>query len=209
MIKINLLGVARPAAAPPGPPPTVARHMLLLVIFLIVSFVPVLAMRWIWGRDVDRLEQDLQREKRRQAELAAVKEQNLRYQQDLNRLQELINTIQTLQNSRVGPVDFMASLGNTVNRTNDLYLLTVASQADRIVIRGQANTVESIATFISALRNSGSFNDVQLRDSYEDDQISRVTFKFDLDCVYKLPGSATPPAQPGPTPATAPRRAGR
>lgn len=162
----------------------------------------------LWSGDVNRLETALKEEKRKQAELAQIKEQNQRYQAQKNRLESLYNTIQALEKSRVGPVEFLTALGNTVNRTNELYLLSVASQGDRTVIRGQANSVEAIATFIGALKSSGFFEDVQLRESYEDDQDHRMTFKFNLDCSYKPSSAAAPVPPPAPAPATPTRRAG-
>jgi Tfp pilus assembly protein PilN len=95
-----------------------------------------------------------------------------------------------------------------VNRTNDLYLLSVNPEGGRVLIRGQSNSVESIANFIAALKGSGVFEDVQLRQYFQDDQYNRVGYKFIIDCNYKSPAAAAPTAQPA-TPSAAPtRRAG-
>ena len=58
-----------------------------------------------------------------------VKAQNDKYQERLRDLETRINTIQALQNSRVGPVELMSALGNIVSKTNDIYLYTLTPSA--------------------------------------------------------------------------------
>jgi len=196
MIKINLLGVARPAARPAAPPPTAARQALIFVASLIVAFAVVGFIYRYWTSEIDKLNKRYAEEQREAERLKQIRVENQRYLQQRQQLESRINTIQTLQNSRVGPVDFMTALGNVVNRSNDLYLLTVTPEGARVGIRGQSNSVESIGNFIANLKNSSSFEDVQLRQYFQDDQQNRMSFKFHLDCVYKLPSAAPPAAQP-------------
>jgi Tfp pilus assembly protein PilN len=196
MIKINLLGVARPAARPAAPPPTAARQALIFVASLIVAFAVVGIFYKLWTAEIDKLNQRYAEEQREADRLKNIRLENQRYLQQRQQLESRINTIQMLQNSRVGPVDFMTALGNVVNRSSDLYLLTVAPEGARVGIHGQSNSVESIANFIANLKGSGSFDDVQLRQYFQDDQHNRISFKFHLDCVYKLPTAASPAAQP-------------
>jgi Tfp pilus assembly protein PilN len=220
MIKINLLGVAPPPTkAAPGPPATKVFQAVTFVGALIVSFAIVGVIYKIWSNQVAELEQRLKQEKIRQSELAGVKAQNEKYQQRLKDLETRINTIQALQNSRVGPVEMMSTLGNVVNRTSDVYLYTLAPAADRILLKGQSGTVDSMANFLGYLKNSGYFQNVQLQQFYEDDQHARVNYKFTMDCLFKSPtGAVTAPAPAAPQgaaphgtapPAPAPRPVGR
>ena len=89
----------------------------------------------------------------------------------------------------------MDRLGDIANRSHDLYLLTVSPDGARVAIRGQSDSVASIANFIASLKNSPSFVDVQLRQYYQDDQNNRLSFKFNLDFAYKPPSTVHPPAQ--------------
>jgi len=209
MIKINLLGVPRPAVVvmPEGRPPTVARQVVIFAATLLVALGVVYFVHRYWSSQVSALEKQLAAERLRQKELAEVQAQNQRYQQRLQQLQQRINTIQMLQNSRVGPVEMMTMLSNMVNRTDDLYLLSVTPEGGRLSIQGQSNTVESIATFLSALKNSRVFTDVQLRRYYQDDQFNRPSFKFQLDCMYR-PSTAAPAASGGSASAPPARRPG-
>ena len=198
MIKINLLGVAPPPIkAAPGPPATKAFQALTFVGALIVSFAIVGVVYKIWSNQIAELEKKSKQEKIRQTELAMVKAQNERYQQHLKDLETRINTIQALQNSRVGPVEMMTALGDVINRTGDVYLYTVSPTADRLVLKGQSGTVDSMANLLAYMKSSGYFDDVQLLQFYQDDQHNRLTYKFTLDCLAKSP-TATVAATPQP-----------
>ncbi len=212
MIRINLLGIApTPIAKAAGPPPTTALMAGVFVGAAVVASLVVGLFYMVWSKAVKDQEKLLKKENDRKAELAGVEAQNKRYQLYLAQLETRMNTIEALQNSRVGPVEVMTVLGNTVNRTTDLYLITVTPGGNRLAIRGQSNSVESIAAFIAALKATDNFSDVQLRQYYQDDQEKRLSYKFNLDFAVKAPAAATatPAAQPGaPAGGPPPRRAG-
>lgn len=196
MIRINLLGVARPMAKPAAAPPTAARQALIFVASLLAVFAVVGFIWRYWTTEINRLNQEYAKQQIEAERLKQIRAENQRYVQQRQQLEGRINTIQTLVNSRVGPVDFMTALGNVVNRSSDLYLLTVTPEGARVTIRGQSNSVESIANFVAGLKNSGRFDEIQLRQYFQDDQHDRLSFKFQLDCVYRLPSAAPAAAQP-------------
>ncbi len=209
MIKINLLGVAPPPSRVPsvgGPPAPKATQVVMFVGALIICFGIVGIIYKVWTNQIANLEKTRNQQKIRQSELAVVKAQNEKYQQRLMDLETRINTIQALQNSRVGPVELMSALGNIVNKTNDVFLYTLAPAGDRLQLKGQSGTVDSMANFLGFLKNSGSFDDVQLEQFYQDDQHERLTYKFTLSCLFKSStggaspmagGAAAGPAGPG------------
>jgi len=209
MIKINLLGVAPPTPkALSGQPGTRMFQALTFVAALVVSFAIVGVIYKIWTNQIADLDRKLKQEKLRQTELAVVKAQNEKYQQRLRDLETRINTIQALQNSRVGPVELMGVLGSVVNRTSDVYLVTLTPQGERIQLKGQSGTVDSMASFLSYLKGSGYFQDVQLQQFYQDDQHNRPAYKFTLDFLFRsptgaviAPSSAAPRSAAPPTPA--------
>ena len=210
MIKINLLGLAKPTSARTASAPLTAVHQALIFVgAAVVAFLVLGFFYTYWSNQISELERNLKKEKAEQARLAAIQVENQRYKQRRHDLEERINTIQMLQQSRVGPVELMTVLGNTSNRAADLYLLTAGMDGNRLVLKGQANSVEAIATFMSALRASKGVSDVQLRQYWQDDQHNRTTFKFNIDCLYSVTTAAAPVAAPPATPsAAAPRRAG-
>ncbi len=208
MIKINLLGVAPPpsrVSSVGGPPATKTAQVVIFVGALIVCFGVVGAFYKIWTNQIADLEKARSREKIRQQELAVVKAQNDKYQGRLRDLETRINTIQALQNSRVGPVELMGALGNIVSKTNDIYLYTLTPSASGLELRGQSGSVDSMANFLAFLKSSGTFEQVQLEQFYQDDIKDRQAYKFSLSCEFKSPSGGSSPtageapeAPPGP-----------
>jgi len=192
MIKINLLGVAapKPKAAAVAAPASKVVQVGVFVGALVVCMAIVGVFYMLWSASIDSLNVELRKQRVEQARLASIKQENAKYEQERRLLEQRINTIQLLQASRVGPTEFMNVLANVVNKTtNDLYLFSVTPQGERVVIRGQAASPNSVAALLSSLKASGYFEDVQLRQFYEDDVQDLASYKFNLDCAYK-PSSA-------------------
>ncbi len=207
MIKINLLGVAQaPTSKGPslgGPPAPIVTQIVVFVGAVIICFGVVGVLYKVWSNQADQLATQMTREKTRHAALAAVQAQNLQYQQHLKDLETRINVIQQLQASRVGPVELMSSLGIVVNQTSDVYLYTMSMVGTRYQLKGQSGTVDSMANFLASLKRSGAFDDVKLEQFYEDDQQTRLTYKFTLSCNFVSAAAAaiqpagSAPAGPG------------
>jgi Tfp pilus assembly protein PilN len=178
---------------------------------LVVCFGIVGLFYMIWRSSVNALNVELKKQLAEQARLAIIKQENAKYELERRLLEQRIHTIQVLQASRVGPTEFMNVLGSVVNKTsNDLYLSSVAPQGDRVVIHGQAASAHSVAALLSFLKTSGYFDDVQLRQFYEDDVQELINYKFNMDCAYKSTSAAASPVQAaaGASAATPPRRSG-
>ncbi len=208
MIKINLLGISQPQAPrDAGPSPTPLRQLLYFVIGAVLAGVVVFSFWAYWSRDIKKLNEELAKQQIEAQRLATIRAENQRYIAQVQQLQRRQTTIQQLANSRSGPADLMINVGNIVNRADDLYILTMTPEGARIAIKGQATTVHSIANFIANLKSNSAFQDVQLRQYYQDDQFERLSFKFNIDFAYKPP-AATPPS-PGPQQAARPAAPGR
>jgi Tfp pilus assembly protein PilN len=199
MIKINLLGGFKPEpTARPAEPLSKAMQLATTLGALAVSFAVVGLIYLAWSRSIDRLNMEIRKQKAEQARLAAIKQENAKYDHDRVVLEERIKAIQVLEAGRVGPSQFMNALADAVNRTStDLYLSSVGPQGDRVTLRGQAGSANTVAALISALKTSGYFLDVQLRQLYEDDLQSLVNYKFTMDCAYKSPSTANFPVPAG------------
>jgi Tfp pilus assembly protein PilN len=191
MIRINLLEGATPALRPkPSGPSSFPAKVFGGT--LLAAAVVVGACYWYLDRQLTALGQQLDVEKREAARLAAIQAENTRYEAQLRDIERRIAAIQTLENNRQGPSDLMTILGATVNRTSGLYLVSVSPKEGRLVLNGLTGSTLSIADFMTALRAAGDFQDVQLRQYFEDDRAGQVSFRFNLDCVYKPPTAAAP-----------------
>jgi Tfp pilus assembly protein PilN len=212
MMKINLLGgpkvVAPTATEAAVAPSAIIVSAVILVALGLVSLITLFYMK----SEIARLDTDIQAAQRKKQELAGIRAQAEGYEKTLNELQQRKDTVDALAKSRVGPVELMRALGVNATRANDLYLVSVANQGARLVIKGQAGNADTIANFLAALEDSGSFTDVQLRQSFQNDKPRRTNFDFTLDCVFKSSATAgpeVPAAQHGGAAAPAGRRAGQ
>lgn len=188
MMKINLLEHDSPESGIAGSSES-ARQVLVFVVALAVSMSTVAFIYYYWSHQITEAQAALGREQIRQKELASVRAQNQEYQRQLQTLEERIQIIQKLQTRRQGPVDLMEGLGDSVDRTRNLYLLQVAPEGSMLHIRGEAGGVPAIAQFIKALVDSPRFAGVSLKQYYQDNQNGRLSFRFDLDCSYVPPGA--------------------
>ena len=213
MMRINLLALpgAKEKGREPSGPVSPARHAVVFIVALLACSSVVGFFHWTYKAEIKQLQDKKKKAEDEKKRLAGFAAQLAAYEQRYKQLEQRKNTIDMLQASKVGPVDLMNSLGTTVNKTNDLYLVSVTSQGNNLTMRGQANSVDGIAEFLNQLQRSGSFDQVNLRQAFQDDQQERVTFKFNLDCVYKPPPTAAPATGVGaqqPAAAPAARRAG-
>ncbi len=207
MMKINLLGhEAAVAARPTSAISPANRQAASFLVPLVAGMAIVLFIHYLWSSEVQRAKKQLAAALAEQRALAAVQAQNQMYQRELATLKQRVNTIQELQTARTGPVRLMASLGATVDRTSNLYLVTVNPNGKTLQIQGISDSVQSIAQFISSLNHSGVFTNVLLSRYFEDDRGNRPSYKFDLRCEYQPPPSpataaGNAPATPTPRPA--------
>ncbi len=193
-----------PTAAPPGLPKTRTLQVEVFLIAAVVFFTIVGMFHRAWRAEVAQLEQILKTEKDRAMKLAEVDRQRPGYQRLIADLEMRVDLIQTLQSTRVGPMVLMTALGKVMNQSADVNLYSVTSQGQRLALRGQSRSEDSVANFLVRLERSGNFSDVQLRQFYEDNQQDRRTYKFNLDCVYlpaKPADSTAKPEAPAARPA--------
>ncbi|MGH9404964.1 MAG: PilN domain-containing protein [Terriglobia bacterium] len=176
---------------------------------LVISFAVVGLLYEYWTHQIDTLNRQLVSERQEAARLTAVEAQNRQYESQLSEINRHIDVIQTLEKNRTGPLDLMARLGNAADRVNGVYLTSVTSQNGRLSLQGQSDTVAAVAGFIASLETSGTFGAIELRQVFEDDQGTRVSFKFDLECSYTPPVEMAASALPAPPSGTPGRPPGR
>lgn len=203
MIKVNL--IQAPAAELPLKMDEAAAGSRKNGSYALASFVVCFGIVWLlywgWNREISGLNREIAQARTEAARLAGIQAENTKYETDLAQIEGHVVVIEALESSRTGPQQLMAKLGATVDGINGLYLLSVKSDGNQLVIDGQSDHVNAIADFIGALQNDGSFQKVDLRQIFEDDQNTTVSFKFDLVCLYM------PPVEPAaPTPLGSPTR---
>jgi Tfp pilus assembly protein PilN len=206
MIRINLLGRVRPKAARQ----TVPLESTLQIILLAAALAISAGVLWFYDSQlntkVNELQADIQTQQGEKARLENLKAQVEAFQREKDVLQQRIDVIEQLQRNRTGGQELMDALANTVVRTDTLWLTSVARKGDDLQITGEAASINAVANFITELKRSGYFDQIEIKESHQDPGEKAVqTFIFELTAGFALPQardvaapSTSSPAGPAP-----------
>ncbi len=102
--------------------------------------------------------------------------------------------IEDLRARQSGPVDLLTMVGNTVNQTDGVWLVTMKDDGNSISLDGTALGANAVANLISNLQKQKYFKSVEIKETYQDDQMKEVqAFQFTLVCEKQPP--PVPPQQ--------------
>ncbi|MGB7280876.1 MAG: PilN domain-containing protein, partial [Candidatus Acidiferrum sp.] len=110
-----------------------------------------------------------------------------------------VSTIEQLQRDRTGGQDLLDMVANTVSRTENLWLTTMIRKGNNLSIEGSSASINAVANFITALKRSGYFQKVEIKQTKQDDKSTAVeTFNFQLSAEISPPQAGATPAQAQP-----------
>jgi Tfp pilus assembly protein PilN len=137
-------------------------------------------------------------------ELEQIKLQVEAFEKQKQVLQQRVGTIEQLQRDRTGGQEFLDEIANTVSRAENLWLTTMSKKGSTITMDGAAASINSVANFITALKRSGYFQKIEIKDAKQDDKNAGVqTFNFSITAEI-APSGPTPNGAPQTKPASAP-----
>jgi len=193
MIRINLLGQIRPKATR-RPVDTGAALPVLFIGAGIVLGVLVLGfLFYSWQRQLSAENGRIKALQAQKTDLENIKQQVEAFEKQKSVLDQRVRTIEQLQRDRTGGQDLLDMVANTVSRTENLWLTTMTRKGNQLSIEGSSASVNAVANFITALKRSGYFQKVEIKETKQDDKNTSVeTFNFQLSA------DITPP-QVGPT----------
>jgi Tfp pilus assembly protein PilN len=94
-----------------------------------------------------------------------------------------VDVIEQLHANQSGPVNLLATIGNTVNSTDAVWLNTMTDDGQNVNIKGVALSVHNIADLMRNLQNTGYFRNVEIKESYQDETVKDMqAFIFTLVC---------------------------
>ncbi len=191
MMRINLLAQSVGSESQPEIVQSPAEFQARVFGMAIGAVVITLsAAWWLLGRYQAKLDSQRAAERAEAQRLAGIAAENKRHAAELQEIDRRIAAVQSLENDRRGPVVFLVSLQEAVNRAPALNLLTVGPRDGRLSLNGAASSVTAVADLVSALQSSTGYQDVPLREYHEDDDKGgRVRFKFSLDFRFEPPAS--------------------
>jgi type IV pilus assembly protein PilN len=141
-------------------------------------------------------------------ELEQIKLQVEAFEKQKQVLQQRVSTIEQLQKDRTGGQELLDQIANTVSRAENLWLTSMTKKGTAVTMEGAAASINSVANFITALKRSGYFQKIEIKESKQDDRNTAVqTFLFTINAEIAPSGptaapqtkSASAPAPSAPT----------
>jgi Tfp pilus assembly protein PilN len=188
MIRINLLGRARPKAPRQALPLEATLQVVFFVAALVVAF-GVLYYNWhSTNAQITEVRLHIQKQTGEKARLEQLKAQVNEFERQKTVLQQRINIIEDLQRNRTGGQELLDAVANTVVRTDTLWLTSLSRQGNALTILGTAGSINAVANFITQLEHSGYFNQIEIKESVQDTKNAAIqTFTFSLTAQFSLP----------------------
>jgi type IV pilus assembly protein PilN len=206
MIRINLLGQTRPKAAKSTVPLEATMQIIFGVVAIAVALTVLGVTYYQQKSELDRTNAKIAALQAEKASLQQIKADVDRFQSEKSVLQQRIDVIETLQKNRSGGQDLLQMVATTVVHVDNVWLTSLNRTGNSIDIQGEAASINSVAKFITQLKRSGYFDNVEIKQATEDDIVPSVeTYGFSMSAAISQPGSAktqpTGATQPPPQPA--------
>lgn len=191
MIKINLLETAKGKGKRAGSGPSMpaiemgdmgSPKLKILVVVVIVG----LANLFVWYR-ADHLSKEISAKmkvaEQKNRELADVKSKFLDRQNQASVYQRRVDVIKQLHDGQTGPVNLMAMMGETINNTEAVWLSKMDDTGANVNVEGMALSTDAVANLIANLQKTGFFKNVEIKETYQDEQVKEMqAFQFTLTC---------------------------
>jgi type IV pilus assembly protein PilN len=200
MIRINLLGQIKPKASRRPVDTGAALPVLFIGAGFVLGLLVLGFLFYSWQRQLSAENNRIKVLQAQKTDLENIKQQVEAFDKQKQVLQQRVSTIEQLQRDRTGGQDLLDMVANTVSRTENLWLTTMTRKGTTLSIEGSSASVNAVANFITALKRSGYFQKVEIKETKQDDKnIAVQTFNFQLTAEITPPQAApTAPAQSKP-----------
>src|SRR5271154_1992695 len=193
MIKINLLESSkgknrRGGSSSPAMPTMEMGDMGSPKLKVLVVLVLAGALNFSYWYRLDRarkaIEVQMQAAQQKNRELSDVKARYMERQTQANSYKRRVDVIDSLRAAgQTGPVNLLAMLGQTVNETEAVWLVKMDDTGPSVNLEGTALSTDAVANLIANLQKTGFFKTVEIKETYQDEQIKDMqAFQFTLTC---------------------------
>jgi len=210
MIRINLLGQMRPKAARRPVDTGAAMPVVFIGAGIVLGALFLVYFYHSWQTQLNEENNRIKQLTSQKTELEQIKLQVQAFEKQKQVLQQRVGTIEQLQKDRTGGQELLDQVANTVSRAENLWLTSMTKKGTGVTLEGAAASLNSVANFITALKRSGYFQKVEIRESKQDEKNTAVqTFLFTIDAEITPSGpDATAQTKPASAPAqSAPKSA--
>jgi Tfp pilus assembly protein PilN len=207
MIRINLLGQIRPKASRRPVDTGAALPVVFIGAGLVLGALVLGFFYYTWQKQLSEENNRIKALTAQKTDLEQTKQQVEAFEKQKTVLQQRVSTIEQLQRDRTGGQELLDMVANTVSRTENLWLTEMVRKGNTLTIEGSSASINAVANFITALKRSGYFQKVEIKESKQDDKNMAVqTFVFQMSAEIAPPQAtqarpATTPAAPAKAPA--------
>jgi len=85
-----------------------------------------------------------------------------------------INIIEGLKAKQSGPARLLDMLAATVSKTNSLWLTGFEQVGQKVTIEGVALSAKAVADFLTNLKQSNAFTEVDLKETFQDNAVKEM-----------------------------------
>jgi Tfp pilus assembly protein PilN len=196
MIRINLLGQARPKAARRPVDTGAALPAVFIGAGFLLGGLVLGYIYYSWQSQVAAENTRIKQLQAQKTELQQTKQQVEQFEKQSKVLQVRVDTIEKLQRDRTGGQELLDMVANTVSRTENLWLTNLTRKGNALDITGSSASVNAVANFITAMKRSGYFDKIEMTDTKEDAGKSVQTFTFKLTAEINQSAQAKPVSAP-------------
>jgi Tfp pilus assembly protein PilN len=201
MIRINLLGQVRPKSARRPVDTGAALPVVFIGAGLVLGALVLGFFYYTWQKQLNEENGRIKALQAQKADLEQTKLQVEAFEKQKTILMQRVSTIEQLQRDRTGGQELLDMVANTVSRTENLWLTEMTRHGNSLSIDGASASINAVANFITALKRSGYFQKVEIKEAKQDDKnLSVQTFTFSITAEITPP----PIAQARPASSTAP-----
>jgi Tfp pilus assembly protein PilN len=192
MIRINLLGQARPKAAKQAVPLEATLQVVLGLAAVAVAAIILFVVYVSQKHQLDDTNKRIANLRAEKASLQAIKQDVDRFESEKGVLQQRIDVIETLQRNRSGAQELLEMVASTVVRVDSIWLTSMSRSSDSLQLTGEAGSIDAVADLITQLKQSGYFDKVEINNAKENDiQPGVETYSFQMS-VAIVPQSNNP-----------------
>jgi Tfp pilus assembly protein PilN len=201
MIRINLLGQIRPKAARRPVDTGAALPVVFVGAGLVLGVVVLGFFYYTWQQQLNKENAEIKKLTAQKTDLEQTKQQVESFEKQKVVLQQRVSTIEQLQRDRTGGQELLDMVANTVSRTENLWLTEMVRKGNVLSMEGSSASVNAVANFITALKRSGYFQKVEIKETKQDEKNTAVqSFGFQISAEISPPPAvqARPANTPGP-----------
>jgi type IV pilus assembly protein PilN len=208
MIRINLLGQTRPKTARRPVDTGAAMPLVFIGAGVLLGSLFLFYFYHSWQTQLNEENTRIKQLQAQKTDLEQIKQQVDAFDKQKVVLQQRVSTIEQLQRDRTGGQELLDQVANTVSRAENLWLTSMTKKGSTLTLDGASASINSVANFITALKRSGYFQKIEIKESRQDERNTSVqTFLFSINAEIAPNGpeaaprakSASVPAQSAPT----------